>query len=912
MQHAPTPDILVLDWVRIDLAAGRVERDGLSFSLSAREVELLGYLAARAGRTVPQDELLREVWGYHPKSHTRAVTHAVARLRKKLEPTPRSPRLLFTEYGRGIRLELPGLKRALPPAPSSGAPRLGGNLPRRQALFHGRGEELAELIERWREGAGLITLRGPGGVGKTRLGIEFGHSLVSVSPSPEGGVWMCELADCESEGEVVHAVAEVLGVAGRPTSRAELRTWVGRVLAARGRCLVVLDNLEQVAESVSETVAGWCRAAPSCSFLVTTRVALDCPGEEIVELRGLSLPAARTVLLDHARRLDPSLSLEEVDDAEILRLVHLLDRLPLALCLAGPRLALLGPRRLAAALGERFRVLRSLRAEGRHGTLEATIAWSWDRLSEGEQRTLSRCSLFRGPFDLADLATLEGGEDSGSVDAVLDATDRVAGLVTCSLVHLEDGRLELLQSVRAFARARFPADEPALRAYVGWALGIALADLRGPLEDKGGRPRPARVEGEVREALAVASRAGWVEEALALAASLDELTAGRTPLPVRLELVDEVLAAPGGPTVARVGLRRARADLLRQLGDLVGAVEELSAVAEPVQGTPVHPRWLLTRGAVAHQGGDLEEARRWYLECLALCEEHSDAEVLGATHINLGVLTESAEGVEPALGHYREAVRILRTTRRFENLATAMLNLAITLRVQGRTGEAQTWATEALELARSRRLFTREAAALLTLGNLALTNRDHTRARLHYEAAARRARLSGAEREAATAAINGVSVALTQGELDTADRVLAELLRTESHGISGLVLANLGLLRRLQGLDHEARQAFEGAMAHAPEPTSWSVLARAHLAATLADLGYPDEASEGLGRARERAGLLGYSDGVELCEIVELHLRLAREGASPELLSLVGALGARAGDHEVAIRVLRARTRSGR
>ncbi len=227
-------ETLELSGIVVDLARREVRRDGETLGLTAMEVALLRYLAARAGEVVTQASLLEDVWGYHPDVETRAVANAVKRLRVKIERDPKEPAHLLTAFGVGYRLEL-----------GAGPPLEAGD------AFVGRAGELAALAEALQGGAGLTTLTGPGGAGKTRLARRFADRAGRP-------VCFCELAEARTGEDALRLVAGALGVPldAAGAARAER---VGRALAGRGPLLLVLDNVEQVLAPAAALVERWRR-----------------------------------------------------------------------------------------------------------------------------------------------------------------------------------------------------------------------------------------------------------------------------------------------------------------------------------------------------------------------------------------------------------------------------------------------------------------------------------------------------------------------------------------------------------------------------------------------------------------------------------------------------------------------------
>ncbi len=260
--------------------------------------------------------------------------------------------------------------------------------------FVGREAELSELRRHWNEARRLLTLLGPGGSGKTRLATHFARSL-----EPELPVWFCELAAATTRVQCIEALARSLGIPlPARTSLDHLGGVLGYALADRGRCLVLLDNFEQLVPEALPLVETWLDLAPDATLLVTSRERLRVRGEHCIDL-GPLLEADAVALFEaraRAARSDFRAPEQELSD-----LVAKLEGLPLAIELCAARVRTLGLSELSERLGRRFETLvdRGARAP-RQATLEAAIDWSWQLLDSTARSALGQCAVFRGSFDL--------------------------------------------------------------------------------------------------------------------------------------------------------------------------------------------------------------------------------------------------------------------------------------------------------------------------------------------------------------------------------------------------------------------------------------------------------------------------------------------------------------------------------
>ena len=294
------------------------------------------------------------------------------------------------------------------------------NLPRPASSFLGRERELAEVLERIRGGARLITLTGPGGTGKTRLAIETAAALV---PEHRAGVFWVGLASLRDPALVPATIAQTLGA----------KDGLAEHIAER-ELLLLLDNLEQVIE-VAPELASLLERCPNLTLLVTSRELLRVRGEVEYPVPPLAEPEAVSLFCQRAQ-LKPS--------EEIAELCARLDSLPLAVELAAARTKALTVSQILERLSQRLHLLRGGRdADPRQQTLRATIEWSYDLLSEEEQQLFARLSVFAGG------CTLESAEEVADADL-----DTLQSLVEKSLLRFTEGRYWTLETIRAYADER--------------------------------------------------------------------------------------------------------------------------------------------------------------------------------------------------------------------------------------------------------------------------------------------------------------------------------------------------------------------------------------------------------------------------------------------------------------------------
>src|SRR5688572_15512780 len=261
------------------------------------------------------------------------------------------------------------------------------NIGRESSSFFGRHAELRELAGRIAAGERLVTLTGGPGSGKTRLARRF--ALGELERYAE--VWFCDLATVGTSDDLADRIAALLEVEPeRRSSTAEDR--VGRALARRGRVLLVLDNLEQLAPHAVGPISGWLAMASGTQIVATSRQPLELAGESCIEVPALDYENAVALFLARAAQLS-AFPIGDHHLDVVREIVRTLDGLPLAIELAADRIVVLDPPTLLERLSERFRVLRTRRADvsERQATLWGAIDWSWTLLGPDEQEVLRRC-----------------------------------------------------------------------------------------------------------------------------------------------------------------------------------------------------------------------------------------------------------------------------------------------------------------------------------------------------------------------------------------------------------------------------------------------------------------------------------------------------------------------------------------
>lgn len=367
------------------------------------------------------------------------------------------------------------------------------NLPAELDEFVGREEERVALV-RLVSAHRVVTVTGPGGAGKTRLAIRAAGELADRAAD---GVWFADLVPARSEAEVLHAVAEATGLVASPGR--DLRPQLVDHLRNQ-RCLLVLDNCEQVVDDVADALLWLLSGAPQVRVLATSRVILDITGETVYRIGHLALPPeggtpeevlgsdAGALFLARAAQARPELDVGPADAELVETVCRQVDRLPLGIELAAAQLRALELRDLPghiASAGGRLRGGRR-RRRTRHASIDDVVEASYDLLTEEERQVFVGLGVFAGSFSATTVAEVAGLPPSG-------VTEVLGALVDHSMIDRADSghgaRFRMLETLRSFAWGRLVSGgsaEAAQDRHLEWALGVVgqlEAAMRTPGQD---------------------------------------------------------------------------------------------------------------------------------------------------------------------------------------------------------------------------------------------------------------------------------------------------------------------------------------------------------------------------------------------------------------------------------------------
>jgi predicted ATPase/DNA-binding CsgD family transcriptional regulator len=600
------------------------------------------------------------------------------------------------------------------------APTLGSMpIPRTRLIGRARERELARTLLLDDEAVPLLTLTGPGGVGKTRLAQSIATDV--TENFGDGLVWI-DLAPLRDPALVPATVASAIGVA--PVPDQPIIAQLIRRLRAQ-QALLLIDNCEHVLAAVAELAASLLAHCPALQILATSRAALQIRGEQVLAVEPLPLPRGDVSALDQlehneavrlfverAHAAYPAFALTENNAATVAALCRKLDGLPLAIELAAARIAILSPEALMAALSERLHLLgggpRDLPARQR--TIEATIAWSYALLDPAAQELFLRLAVFLGGF------TLEAAQavrpDGQTADGVVSS---VAALVEQSLVRRVEGegegegepRFAMLETVRAFgleqlegAGEREVAQDAHAAYFVAFANGWYQRHFGARAREEGLQHYAEAEQDNLRAALTHLIDRGDADNTLYLAgvvAGYVEMSTqeGRQWLEWALANTPESLTVPRGYALAELafrcwrqghydrGNRHAEASLAiaDQLHDPEIAADAVDGLGNIALSQHRYERATFFLNKALDLWRELGERRReaYILQLLA-----------GAEH---GLGDDVA-----AEGHASEALALFREIGHARGIATTLARLGRLVRDQGNDRAAALAYHEALQV----------------------------------------------------------------------------------------------------------------------------------------------------------------------------------------------------------------------
>jgi predicted ATPase/class 3 adenylate cyclase/Tfp pilus assembly protein PilF len=705
----------------------------------------------------------------------------------------------------------PELPEQFPPLKSLDA--FPNNLPRQLTGFIGREREIAE-VKRLLTTTCLLTLTGTGGSGKTRLALQV---AADVLEGYTDGVWLAELAALSDPAPVPQTVAAALGVREVP-GRPMLETLLHYL--QRKKLLLVLDNCEHLVAACAQLAGELLRTCQGLRILATSREALNIQGEIAWRVPSLSLPDRRQLpsleqltqfeavrlFVERAAAAKPTFALTLENAAPVAAVVQRLDGIPLAIELAAARVPALSVDQIAARLDDRFRLLtRGSRASlPRQQTLRAALDWSYQLLTEREQRLLRRFSVFAGGWTLEAAETVCGGDGIEEFEVL----DLLTQLVFKSLVvtdeHNGGVRYRFLETVRQYGLEKleeFEETEAIRKRHRDWYLGLAERaepELRGvkqaawfdQLETEHDNLRAAlewsHTDGEAHAGMRLTKALmrfwlvrGFVGEGRARTASILTRPEAAEPAALRGQVLwgAGVLAWRQGDYPAARAFLDESLTIRRGLGDRSGVGQVLNAL-----------------GLVAREQGDLAAARALHEEYLAIGREMGDKSGISLALNNLGLVAREEGNYAAARAFHEQSLALRRELKEPFNISQSLNNLGFVVTAQKEFALARRFYEESLALSRELGDKLGIAYVLNNLGDIAYHQGDDAAARALYEESLKIKHELGDKRGIAYTLIHLGGVASRQGDV-----AAARTLHVESLAIRRELWDRPGIAECLEG-----------------------------------------------------------------------------------------------------------------
>ncbi len=658
---------------------------------------------------------------------------------------------------RELARELAAIRDRVAEKPVRQAEARPANLPTQRTGFVGRENEVAAAKELLlRQDVRVVTVTGPGGIGKTRLAVQVASGLVEHFP---GGIHFIPLSSISDPGLISSAIVQAMGIR-EAKGQSPLQLLNQHFQDSLGApILLLLDNFEHLIEA-APMVARLLAIGPNLKILVTSRAALHVYGEHEFPVPPLALPDALAMppievlaqypavalFVARAVAVKPDFELNQENATAVAEICARLDGLPLAIELAAARVKVLSPSSMRTRLTSRLQLLTGGARDmpERQQTLRAAIDWSYDLLSEAEQRLFRRLSVFVGG------CTLEGAEavcDTKS-DLDLDLLDGMASMVDKSLVQrVEQAKGELrfvmLETIREYALEKLEASgEEASTKRVHAAYCLVLAEEQAT-EQSGAEgaewlERFTLEHDNFRASLEWLTATGDADWGLRLGTALFRFWEMREYLAEGRDRLGKLLKLPGAaaPTKARAralfaagvlaieqgdyassdALVRESLEIARQLGDKQGAAVSLNALA-----------------VNARDQGDVAVARSLFEESLALWRESGDQKAVARSLSNLANVVKLQGDYAGARALYAECLSIFRGLQDHAGVAWSLNYQGDVARDQGESEAARALYEQGLAIFRELGDRWGIAGTLADLGSLAREQGNYPAARSLYQ-----------------------------------------------------------------------------------------------------------------------------------------------------------------------------------
>jgi len=645
----------------------------------------------------------------------------------------------------------------------------------------------------------LVTLVGTAGVGKTRLALEVAWEQLDVW----SGIVLCELSEATDMLGILQGVGRALDVS---LTERDPVDQLGHALRDRGAFLLVLDNLEQVAEPVAEVLERWLRVAPELTVLATSRRALKVAAEITVEVDCLSRLEAMELFARYGHAARSSFTMTPENRDLLAELVERLDRLPLALELAAARLSGLRLTVLSKRLEELFPLLQDRIRDPRARTLEKAIAWSWSLLPDWGQAALAQCSVFRGGFELV---AAEAVIDLSPWPQAPPALDVLEMLRDDSLIKErhdsnDRARYSLLNAVRAFSEVRLMEGETVERHATYYAEFCAQPTLDA-LKREGGAARMSRFTDELENLVVVTER---FADSLGLRCCLGvaQIIERRGPFLKAKRIIDGLLEQQSGLPIERAHALLALGRLERLIGSPDSAQRSFKAAMQLF----VEARHRGAEGAALNnignlhvESGNVVEAERSQGEALKISRDIGNAVLEAKTLNSLSVMWRVRGDYDKSYSTAAQAFGIYRDLGERYYMASVLNNIGTVYRIRSELTLAEENYSAAMEIYDEFGNVGNVAILYLNIGNIRYNTGRLVEAREYYNKSLKLFREIGSRRGEGLVLPNLGGLCSNMGDMKQAMSLMLEavdVLKEKGNKQNMAVLyQNIGVISVSQG-----------------------------------------------------------------------------------------------------------------
>lgn len=614
------------------------------------------------------------------------------------------------------------------------------NLPQELSSFVGRKAEVAK-IRKLLQARRLVSIVGPGGVGKTRLSQHVAREELDDFP---GGVWFCELALAHDSTQIEPVVAGVLHL---NVAQQDPFSVIAQSIGTR-KVLLVLDNSEHVVHDVAAFARKLIQACPMLTIMTTSREALRVPGEQTVALAPLSIPRSDMsiaefkrcesvrLVLERGKLVNERFALSERNAAAIATICERLDGIPLALELAAAQLSVLSPQQIADRLSQRFALLQGSESTlDHHRTLRSAIDWSYDMLDEQERLLFARLAVFESAFSLEAVEAI-CAEPPLAPESLAHLIGRLAQKSLLTTLQGEDAtRYRYLETIHTYALEKLDGsvrDAGIVERHFNYCSALiakitpdnsdvfeelerAHADILAALE-WGLRERPLAIVEQVN----LLSRFWRTRGYLCEGAIFEERLAAVEDVPPErrahlLVTAAHLRNAIGDHEAAESNAQRSR-ELFERSTDPGGAADAIAALA-----------------GVRANSGAYEDAEKLYLEALEKFKTRGNHNGILQVFANLGIIRTALERYDEAQQALETGLELAHNAR--DQISLAWLHGAIGNLAQqrGRLDDARTAYNRALQICRAASTKVGIATVLNHLAEVAMAQNDRASAVRYVE-----------------------------------------------------------------------------------------------------------------------------------------------------------------------------------